>query len=178
MNPKNEIRTLLKRKISALSPEEKKIQSSLLCDRLLKYPGLQKDKCLGVYLPLPDEPDLTPALTTLLEKEVALFLPFLEKNGVWGYRRIVSLQSKKTGPWNLELPEAGEPIHPQELDIILVPGRGFTAKGDRIGRGKGIYDQLLCDTSAAKIGIGFICQRVAELPTEKHDVRLDEVWTA
>lgn len=178
MNRKTEFRRQLKIEISSLSPEERERQSTFLCEKLLNMPELQNTARLGIYLPLPDEPDVRPALASLLQNKTALYLPFPEAEGSWRFRRISSLQSRETGPWNLDLPASGEAISPQELGIILVPGRGFTMEGDRIGRGKGIYDQLLLHTSVKKIGVAFNCQLVNELPSEPHDIQVDEVWIA
>jgi len=63
------------------------------------------------------------------------------------------------------------------LDLIFVPGIGFTFAGARLGRGKGYYDRLLSTISGIRCGVAFDWQIVAELPAEAHDIRLDCVVT-
>ena len=63
------------------------------------------------------------------------------------------------------------------LDLALVPGLGFDARGHRLGRGKGHYDRLLAGFTGMKIGVAFDFQIVTEVPREPHDIALDAVVT-
>lgn len=179
MKTKTELRRELKAAIGALSAEEKTRQSARLCERLLADPEIRRLNTLGIYLPLPDEPDLRPALRILLQKGVQLALPFPgPENSQWGFHWVHSLTPAGHGPWGLPFPEAGSPAPVSELQTILVPGRGFTPEGTRLGRGKGYYDRLLAGHAGRRVGIGFNCQRLKTLPEEGHDISLTEVWTA
>lgn len=178
MATKAELRRELRARVAALSPAEKLRQSAALCERLLKDPELESVKILGVYLALPDEPDLSPALPVFLDRGVRLALPVPDPDGAWRFRDIPDLTPHSSGPWGLSLPAPGEAVDASELDAVLVPGRGFTADGHRIGRGKGIYDRLLAGASARTIGLGFSCQLVEDLPREPHDILLREILIA
>jgi 5-formyltetrahydrofolate cyclo-ligase len=160
-----------------MSPEEKEHQSGILSARLLADPELGDLRRLGIFLPLPDEPDLRPAYSKLLECGIELAVPFSTDSVHWNfhliqelipYRSCADTGSTKNFPV----------INPKDLQTILVPGRGFTTDGSRLGRGGGIYDRLLADTSARTIGIAFSCQQLPELPTDSHDIPLHEVWFA
>lgn len=61
------------------------------------------------------------------------------------------------------------------IDLILVPGMAFDRSGNRLGRGKGYYDKILKKTFAWKIGVCFDFQVLEEVPSEAHDVVMDEV---
>jgi 5-formyltetrahydrofolate cyclo-ligase len=65
--------------------------------------------------------------------------------------------------------------------ILLVPLLGFDRKGNRIGYGKGYYDEAITSLRATNnittIGIGFAQQEVPEIPTQPHDQRLDWIIT-
>ena len=58
-------------------------------------------------------------------------------------------------------------------DICLIPGLGFSKKGERLGRGKGFYDRFLSDFGGLKVGLCFKEQILEVVPTEAHDVLLD-----
>lgn len=61
------------------------------------------------------------------------------------------------------------------IDLILVPGIAFDRAGNRLGRGKGYYDKILKKTTAWKMGICFDFQVLEHVPSEQHDVIMDEV---
>ena len=59
------------------------------------------------------------------------------------------------------------------VDIFLVPGVGFDKKGTRLGKGRGIYDQLLSrHLNATFIGITDKDHLVNEIPSESHDIKM------
>ena len=175
MKTKAEIRAKLRDQVAAMSVEDKTAESRVLCERLLKDPTVTSAPSIGVYLPLRDEPDLRTMIQEFLKKGLTVALPFLKEDDSWGFFEITTLKPDTTGPWNLGFPPRGREISAKELAVILVPGRGFTQNGDRIGRGKGIYDRLLADTPTHKIGVAFSCQMVDQLPRDEHDVQMDGV---
>ena len=63
----------------------------------------------------------------------------------------------------------------ESIDVILVPGVAFDREGNRLGRGKGYYDKVLKRTSAWKIGVCFDFQVLTQIPSESHDIKMDEV---
>lgn len=75
--------------------------------------------------------------------------------------------------------DAAEPVDPSVPDVVVVPGLGFTARGERMGRGGGWYDRFLARRRAdcVAIGVCFSEQLVGELPVEDHDVPVDVVVT-
>lgn len=174
MKSKAEIRTTLARKLAALSADEKAAASARLCEGLLDDARLQTPCRIGIFLPLPDEPDLRAAYRVLLDRGCRLAMPFPE----WQFQFIQDLTPNQRGPWRLDLPAGGAEVPAAGLDLILVPGRGFTKQCQRIGRGKGIYDRLLANSNTRCIGIGFSCQMLRHLPSEPHDIVLSEVWSA
>jgi 5-formyltetrahydrofolate cyclo-ligase len=176
MKSKAELRAELKNRTERLSASDKASEAQILCQNLQNSLTLDRASSVGVFLALSDEPDLRNAYRTLLKQNKILALPFPSENGKWGFYSIVRLETENTGEWGLGFPEKGTFVPADELDVVLVPGRGFTPAGDRIGRGKGIYDRLLAGTKAKKIGVCFSCQIVDQLPMDEHDIRMDEVW--
>jgi 5-formyltetrahydrofolate cyclo-ligase len=76
-------------------------------------------------------------------------------------------------------PTAAPPGQPDQIDVAIVPGLGFTASGERLGQGGGWYDRVLTSLrpDAVIVGVCFDEQVVDELPVEEHDVRCDVVVT-
>ena len=68
----------------------------------------------------------------------------------------------------------------EKIDLAIIPGMAFDKEGNRLGRGKGYYDRLLQqlrDCTIYKIGICFDFQFLDHIPTEPHDIPVDEVIT-
>jgi 5-formyltetrahydrofolate cyclo-ligase len=63
------------------------------------------------------------------------------------------------------------------IDLAIIPGMAFTQQGNRLGRGKGFYDRLLPKLHCPLIGLAFPFQILSSIPTEPHDIRMNEVIT-
>ena len=83
-----------------------------------------------------------------------------------------------TGPGVRE-PVAGNPVPVREIDLVVVPGLGFTITGFRIGRGMGFYDRFLAqsDFIGVSCGLAFDEQVVPDLPILDHDMPLSMLAT-
>lgn len=70
-------------------------------------------------------------------------------------------------------------VDPEIIDLALVPGLAFDAGGARLGFGRGYYDRLLAQLSAAAIKVGVTTSHtvVPRLPIEPHDVAMDFLVT-
>lgn len=65
-----------------------------------------------------------------------------------------------------------ERLDPAEVDVVLVPGVGFTPDGRRLGRGAGYYDRFLAGIEADTVGVTTTDRILDDLPWEPHDVRV------
>jgi 5-formyltetrahydrofolate cyclo-ligase len=82
------------------------------------------------------------------------------------------------GAFQVREPVAGCPVVAMNrLDLALVPGLAFDARGHRLGRGKGFYDRLLAGFPGRTVGVAFDFQVVAQVPVEPHDIALNAVVT-
>ena len=71
-----------------------------------------------------------------------------------------------------------DPVDPESLDLVLVPGCGFDLQRYRIGYGGGFYDRfLLTCPQALTVGLTFEAQVVNQLPTQPWDQPVDLVLT-
>ncbi len=63
------------------------------------------------------------------------------------------------------------------IDAFICPGLAFDARGGRLGRGKGFYDRILKNAraDAQKIGVCHALQRVPDVFSEAHDIRMDQI---
>jgi len=70
-------------------------------------------------------------------------------------------------------------LQPEDLDLVMVPGTAFDARGGRMGQGKGYYDRLLARArmDAPLVALAFECQMFPSIPVDAHDVYMDLVIT-
>lgn len=69
--------------------------------------------------------------------------------------------------------------HPAGPDLIILPGLGFAAQGQRLGQGGGYYDRYLRKYPSAKtIALAFNEQMIDKLPTNETDCPVDRVVIA
>jgi 5-formyltetrahydrofolate cyclo-ligase len=93
---------------------------------------------------------------------------------------ISSLQTglTSTGP-GISEPISGKPVPIDLIDLVIVPGLGFTPAGLRIGRGLGFYDRFLAqsDFIGRSCGLAFETQVIESLPALDHDMPLSMLVT-
>ena len=73
-------------------------------------------------------------------------------------------------------PSADAPLA-EKIDLVIVPGMAFDAKGNRLGRGGGFYDRLLPTLACPKVGVCRKHQLVEEVPVQAWDQKVDIVVT-
>ena len=98
---------------------------------------------------------------------------------------ISSLKELETGI--LGIPEPFEPItkaevvpDPKKDNLFIVPGLAFDPMGNRIGYGKGFYDNYFrkyLDCSMLKIALTYDFQVLPLLPREAQDIKIDQIIT-
>lgn len=128
-----------------------------------------KDKIVCTYVPIKNEININTYLydqalltTTCATGEninVCVYEEPLEKNKYNVYQ-----------PINIKFIE--------KVDIFLVPGVGFDNKGTRLGKGSGIYDNLLSKFSnSIYFGITDRHHLVEHIPYEPHDISMHGLIT-
>ncbi len=133
------------------------------------------------YWPVGDEFDVRPVLERLHAAGHACALPVVVGKGR-------PLLFRRWEPGDALVPAAlGIPVPPPEADelvpeVLLVPMLAFDDRGYRLGYGGGFYDLTLAalrQGAPATVGVGaaYAGQRVAEVPHDATDQRLDWILT-
>ena len=177
---KQTLRARLRAELKAHSPAAGASGSADLCARLKTACAWQNARAVLLFFPVPSEPDISPLLTNALAAGKLLALPrFNSTTKTYEAVQVTDLgRELVVGPFQVREPVAACPVVPlNRLDLALVPGLGFDARGHRLGRGKGHYDRLLAGFSGRTVGVAFDFQVVAHVPAEPHDIALDAVVT-
>jgi len=124
-------------------------------------------------------------LEAALNSDKSIVVPWCNAEGELELFRLSSMDQLELGMYRIlepredlrHLPEYQ--VNVEELDLIMVPGVGFDARGARMGHGKGYYDKLLehARPDTPLIALAFECQMFEEIPVAGHDVFMDKIVT-
>lgn len=149
-------------------------KSEELSAQLLKFVSSFKEgKIIGAFYPLEDE---TLWFINWDVNKANLAFPRIDSNSMKFFQSTLDeLKDWSDNGISFKAPPVGNPV--VTPDVLLIPGRAFDDKGNRLGRGKGFFDKYLADFSGLKIGICFDFQVIEVIPLEPHDLPMDFVVT-
>lgn len=173
---KKELREAMKSRNLAMTGDQRREASRRIFEQVEASEAFTVARCVAVFCSLPDEPDTRDALERWARTR-RVVVPRVEGEQIHFYDYLP--QELATGAFGIAEPNAGAMLcDPVQIDLVVVPGTAFTANGMRLGRGKGFYDRYLSQHGmrAAKAGVCYAHQVVAELPSEPHDVAMEAVY--
>ena len=140
------------------------------------YELLNGSRTTMAFWPLNDEVDIRPLLNRLVREGRTVVLPRVVDSETMVLHTYQGEADLVEGVLHIMEP-TGKPFTDYgAIDVALVPGVAFDAAGHRLGRGRGYYDRFLTAHHPRRtIGVCFPFQRVAVVPTDDHDIRMDEI---
>lgn len=171
---KDRLRDRLKSARQARSIENQLSASAQVCRHLAEKFRLRPGIRAAAFMAIRGEVDLShlvelvPSIEWYLPKVVDVEAPL--EFGRWAPGK---LERGAYGIWE----PVGELEAAEGLDVILVPGLGFTRSGRRLGMGGGFYDRTLNGYGGEVIGVAYEEEVVEELPWAAHDRCVDSLVT-
>ena len=163
---------------NAISKIDQKKYSEKILKLLLSMPVLQSSSSIHTYVSKDSEVMTHQLIYTLLERNINVICPRIQKHNELGHSTISSFNDFKKNKLGILEPKEELPSFSiNDLDVIIVPGLAFTRTGNRIGYGGGFYDRFLIKTNAISIGLAFDKQVINKLPHNKDDSILDYIVT-
>jgi 5-formyltetrahydrofolate cyclo-ligase len=177
MISKTTIRKMLKQYKSDVCPQYLYYASAFIVQQIESHPRFFTANRISIFNALPDEPSTFELIKRWCDSK-EIYLPVIT-GGAIQLARYSSDSCTRTGLYNIIEPVTDEYFTDYaSLDLILVPGVAFDETGNRLGRGRGYYDELMSRPgfeNVYKIGVCFDFQKFRTLPTDLHDIRVDEV---
>ena len=151
------------------TPENILINEQSINDNLTKFLG-GTARIVMAYLSKTDEFNILPSI----KEFESLQVPYIHRNKIERCK-----YSKELVYSDLGIPTPKIIKLAYDLpDLIIVPGRYFDQFGNRIGRGKGHYDQFLTNhMDAVFVGISLHETLVQKLPNNIQDIKMDIIVT-
>jgi 5-formyltetrahydrofolate cyclo-ligase len=159
---KSELRKQYLEKRAGLSASEVSSMSTSISDAFFFTVNLAALQNLHCYLPIDkfNEPDTRVIFERVWREfpELTTTVPRID----FATGDFASVLYSSTCPivqnkWGVNEPEGGTVVHPEAIDLAIVPLLCFDEAGFRVGYGKGYYDRFLakCRPDCLKVGLSF-----------------------
>lgn len=176
---KQQLRDDLCRRRDAISRSAASAAASTAGGRVIGLVALEGASTVALYAPIRSEIDTEPLARAFLDRGVALAYPRVAGPRTLVFHRVEGPDDLCVGRWGIpEPPEDAPALLPGSLDVLVVPGLGFDARGGRLGWGKGYYDAALAEAAGAvRIGFAYDCQIIGDVPMLSTDELMSYVAT-
>ena len=138
--------------------------------------------CVAAFWPFDGEPDLRPALDSLVEKGVIVALPVIEPalgGTAMNFHQWFSAEQMALNRYGIPEPDGTPQIKLDDIQLLLMPLVAWNECGVRLGMGAGYYDRALQprshQESPLRAGVAYQLQKAPELPADPWDIPLHGV---
>ncbi|XP_015367696.1 PREDICTED: 5-formyltetrahydrofolate cyclo-ligase [Diuraphis noxia] len=183
---KTNLRNSLKKKLSHMTASEIEEQSKIITNKVLSHPVYTRSNRVSIYLSMDSEVQTNNIVENIFHSKKTCFIPKYNKFEMLmvEIKSLDEINSLPKTKWNISQP-ADNDMHEDALttgglDLIIVPGLGFTIDGKRLGRGKGYYDRCIIEykkkypfNNLKTIGLAFSEQICDDIPMSQHDSLID-----
>ena len=148
--------------------------------KLIKKHFLKKKIIIAGYYPSNYEVNILDFLKKASNKKFKIVLPVTRSSGKMSFKSWIFQEPLYVSSFGtLEPKNSSKEIIP---DLIMVPLVAYDDKLNRIGYGKGYYDRSLHKINKIKkktifLGIAYSFQKCRRVPVNKHDFKLDYIFT-
>ena len=178
---KGEIRKHLRDLLAGMTFAERHHKSVAACGHVAGSREFAAARVVMLYLSMQNEIDTATLALRAWQEGKTVVVPKVS----WDQRRMLPMEITSlhghvtTAGTGVREPVGGKPVPIDLVDLVVVPGLGFTNKGFRIGRGMGFYDRFLAQAEfiGVSCGLAFEEQVVPSLPVLDHDVPLSMLVT-
>jgi len=168
-----------------MSPADRQRQSARICERVRALDQFRAVEIVLLYRSLPSEVDVAALWEQCRGERRTVFAPRVDA----ATRDLRFIRVTEQTAWRASAQGIWEPATGDELTAelaaratIIVPGIGFSYRGERMGRGAGYYDRALTKAPIGgcgyRVGVAFDAQVVERLPVDSLDVPMHAVVAA
>ena len=178
---KKALRALYRQKRASIPPERQAQLSQQIVEQTLLLPIWDK-RVFHSFLSIPSfgEVDTEPLIRLLQERGKTLVVSHTLMETVrMEHFRYDPSQIQADNKWHIPEPQGGIPVKSEEIEVVFVPLLAYDTKGNRVGYGKGFYDNFLaeCKSETLKIGLSFFPAEPHIEDVREGDIPLDYVVT-
>jgi 5-formyltetrahydrofolate cyclo-ligase len=175
MLEKKELRKEMLGRRDTLDPTQKQKYDTAICEQILDIITIHNYNIIHTYLPMGSEINIFPLIERLLTTGKTVVTPKALKHRKMENLILNSLNELESGIYGTQHP-ANSIEYTGNFDLFIIPGLAFDRQNYRLGYGSGYYDTfLVSQPQAYKLGIAYPFQIIEKVPTEPHDMVLDQI---
>lgn len=176
---KKELRKQVILALKEMSPETKILQEKTLYKMLFQSDVWKSAETVSLTISLPHELNTEGMINEGRNQGKKIVIPRCEpteRTMTWyPFTDRLSLMRSSFGVLEPD-PDKIDPIDPEEIDLMIVPGIAFTIDGQRIGHGGGYYDRFLAKHPEIEtVSLVLQEQLVEDIPSEWHDQKVKQI---
>lgn len=180
MTNKKFLRSILQQDLQKKTESLYENQSNQIATKLFGTEDWRCANTIAITISRPPEVDTYPIIRQAWKTGKTIVVPKCHKNSrTMSFHIIHSFDELETVFWGLLEPIVSQTVevHKDSIDLVIVPGLGYTKKGYRLGFGGGYYDRFLSDYHGNNISLAFPEQIIQTLPVEPHDIPIQKLIT-
>lgn len=133
-------------------------------------------KTIFCYASMKNEVDTWQLITLALKQGKNVGVPLCIGKGIMEVRQIHALEDFEEGAYGIMEPSRNCPVLSKEkIDMAVIPCVSADREGRRLGHGAGFYDRFLDGVTFPKILVCYKELMMDQVPTEEHDILMDQV---
>lgn len=172
--PKRALRQHIRQQLEGMTREELLERSAAVLKHLYEQPEYRDAEVVMIFLSTPYEVDTQ----QLAQRAWADGKRVLAPRITWEQRRLLPVEitslagTVEDGEMGIRQPVEGLPVPVEDIDLVLLPGLAFDARGNRLGRGRGFYDRFLAHARFRGVSCALaleeqVIDHVPTVPTDK-----------
>lgn len=176
---KQQLRKELKSLRNQLSQGQVFDWSAKICEKLKQTSFYHQSDIIMSYLSFGNEPCLDSFLKQAMLEGKQIYVPEIVSKHEIVAVKLNDLQFLTNDSYGIRsVSGKKEYLEHKSLQLVLVPGVGFSTCGGRIGMGAGYYDRFLAKASnALRVGITYNTLLCEDIPMDEHDQVMQYVIT-
>ncbi len=169
---KAELRRIMKETLAKQPSLERERKSKLIVGRLVSLGEYSKAKTILTYVSMDEEVSTRELIPRAISDGKCVVVPAVSHDEkTMTLHEIKSPEELGPGYRGINEPKnRGTCFECERIDLAIVPGLAFDKRGNRLGRGKGMFDKLFAAAGCIRIALAFDFQVVGEVPVEAYDV--------
>ncbi|GAX02698.1 5-formyltetrahydrofolate cyclo-ligase [Secundilactobacillus pentosiphilus] len=163
MATKKAVREQVMAALNAMPDDVRHFQAGTLYERLFESEEWNRSQTVAVTLSTGFELDTQPIIDAAKQAHKEIVVPkTFSTDRKMVFLPLTDATVLKESKFGIMEPENGIEVTKKQIDLIVVPGLGFTKKGVRLGFGGGYYDRFLADYQGRTVTLAFEPQMFKE----------------